>query len=773
MALAPPSEPQGRISQLLPTVKCSNCNNPVPLAQLGEHQCPAPPPLPDLPKPSVSSSQATSLLPQRLQRLVSPSSPPPPSPSSSSNDFLPARNSSDSFRGSTSASGPRRSHAPSISTLRTRSTSSASSTLERISSPPRPSFSSPRDSSTSTLTSASASASSSPSPSSSPFAPLHATRPSFASSTPSNRDHFARPPPTHTAQPSHSSTKQVPPSPRRLPPMHHTNPSHASIMSSAPMAIPIPSSTPVPHPLSISTPRSPEPDTVTGGEAGMAGVGRRGFAAAAQAALFVVPLQSSPNLHPNVPQFLDMAAVQRVNGTPPLTSGSYSSDFSSVSSPLSPRTPDALTPGARPVDRNKIPQGRTSPKTHVTPGSPPREPSSSRRKSTSSIGSESEYGLAYADSTDYEDHDEDMKELMRRSNSARMSRSSSRKSQKGKEAAPPIPALPSTHHSKNSASISSQKTVDGKENANMFSASPSPDEEKQWSFTLRDEGFSPTTTRFPSTPASPPASKGAPLRSNTVQGLGGYTSPKIETPKLPARANTERGSTEKGVERKKRSKTCVRCEKRIEDGKWIQVDGGSVLCERCWKNMYLPKCRRCNLPIEKHAVSSSDGQLKGKYHKDCFNCHTCHKPFPNKTFYVYEGKPFCAYHYHEANRSLCTATTCGQPIEGPCAVSHTGARYHPEHMLCEYPGARACKERLTEYWEIDGLMLCEEHAKRASQGVFGLYGYGDDDDDLSHYGDDDEEVDGSWEDRKALKRVTRFIDLGLGGGSGIGGSDLR
>jgi hypothetical protein len=37
-----------------------------------------------------------------------------------------------------------------------------------------------------------------------------------------------------------------------------------------------------------------------------------------------------------------------------------------------------------------------------------------------------------------------------------------------------------------------------------------------------------------------------------------------------------------------------------------------------------PQCRRCNLPIEKQAVSSSDGQLKGKYHRDCFNCHTCH-----------------------------------------------------------------------------------------------------------------------------------------------------
>ena len=36
------------------------------------------------------------------------------------------------------------------------------------------------------------------------------------------------------------------------------------------------------------------------------------------------------------------------------------------------------------------------------------------------------------------------------------------------------------------------------------------------------------------------------------------------------------------------------------------------------------QCRRCDLTIEKQAVSSSDGQLKGKYHRECFNCHVCH-----------------------------------------------------------------------------------------------------------------------------------------------------
>ncbi|PCH37863.1 hypothetical protein WOLCODRAFT_114341 [Wolfiporia cocos MD-104 SS10] len=231
-------------------------------------------------------------------------------------------------------------------------------------------------------------------------------------------------------------------------------------------------------------------------------------------------------------------------------------------------------------------------------------------------------------------------------------------------------------------------------------------------------------------------------------------------PKLPMRSHTSptlsAGRQEHaGVKGKARvGRVCARCEKAIDDRRWIAMDGGSVLCDKCWKNMYLPKCRRCNLPIEKQAVSSSDGQLKGKYHRDCFNCDKCHKPFPDKSFYVLDGKPFCAYHYHEANKSLCTAATCGQPIEGPCAVSHTGHRYHPDHLLCEYT---RCTERLVDYWEMDGRMLCEWHAQKVMGEA------------ADEVADSLEELPETSRDSiavsRAMKRTTRFIDLG--------GSELR
>jgi hypothetical protein len=52
-------------------------------------------------------------------------------------------------------------------------------------------------------------------------------------------------------------------------------------------------------------------DTKTGGEAGMAGVGRRGFAAAARAAMFVSPAGYSMDRRPDPPRFLDIDAASR------------------------------------------------------------------------------------------------------------------------------------------------------------------------------------------------------------------------------------------------------------------------------------------------------------------------------------------------------------------------------------------------------------------------------------------------------------------------------
>jgi len=121
-------------------------------------------------------------------------------------------------------------------------------------------------------------------------------------------------------------------------------------------------------------------------------------------------------------------------------------------------------------------------------------------------------------------------------------------------------------------------------------------------------------------------------------------SPRERTKSGPSVVSRPRSRT-----RKRSAKTCIKCGKNIDNGRWIAVDAtayaqsqqhltvksnssslssgssvGDVLCEEDWKAMYLPKCRRCGSTIESQAVSSADGQLKGKYHRECFDCSICH-----------------------------------------------------------------------------------------------------------------------------------------------------
>lgn len=86
-------------------------------------------------------------------------------------------------------------------------------------------------------------------------------------------------------------------------------------------------------------------------------------------------------------------------------------------------------------------------------------------------------------------------------------------------------------------------------------------------------------------------------------------------------------------------------------------------------------CQGCKKPIVGRSISSKDGKLLGKWHKQCFICTTCASPFPNGEFYVFKNKPFCARHYHAQNNSLCMH--CGEIIEGECIASNdSNERFH-------------------------------------------------------------------------------------------------
>ncbi|THH30352.1 hypothetical protein EUX98_g3816 [Antrodiella citrinella] len=457
--------------------------------------------------------------------------------------------------------------------------------------------------------------------------------------------------------------------------------------------------------VQFSTP-SIEIDTKIGGEAGMAGVGRRGFAAAARAAMFTHHTGHSPYLPGPPSSFLN---------EPP-------------KSPLNPSSPTTPSLPFFEKFKNSINTTLVEDKEEESvPGSP---------MSDSSYG-----GLAYADS-DAEEDDPPPQPV---------SAPAATSTFPEEEEAPPEPRAKSATNRVHFPSIDSKTHSIAESSYSSTSPTPSPRlpmrslsaaSTAASAYALRSAAKSTGAldrameTLFEEDATSPTTTSNS---SPAMFPIDGHRDSK--PPKLPTRSHTSptmgagrpdsRYAVVAGKRREKVPKrVCIKCDKHIEDGRWIQMDGGGVLCDKCWKNMYLPK-----------AISSSDGQLKGKYHRDCFTCHTCQKPFPDKSFYVFDGKPFCGYHYHEANDSLCAATLCGQPIEGPCAVSHAGDKYHPEHFTCEH---FRCSEKLVEYWEVEGKMLCEKHANAMAE---------DDDDDPNV---------------RATRRVTRFIDL-AGMGSGPGG----
>ncbi|KAF7440629.1 hypothetical protein PC9H_000975 [Pleurotus ostreatus] len=907
-----------RISQLLPTVKCSSCNNPVPLAELGDHICPKPPPLPtqskaalNLPKPALTPSAATALLPTRLQNLVSnPRSPSPASSVSSSSPSVafPQRRDSPRINTNTATSPPR--NGP------FRGSPSAGSPLENMRAR-TPSNNSPlamspgHDGRARTFSNISNNSLPRPNPN------ARARTPSDQSSRPS-MDARARTP-SNNAQPFASSSNYGGPPPMMQPP----NPRFQG---------PPPASY-TPPPM-VEPPAVPEViDTKSGGEAGMAGVGRRGFAAAARAAMFALPppnqrgdggggwddgrstpfrqngpeyLNAQPsgytgpragvgapspnapysplvtpyapqtrtpspmsiptsNIPPSIPPlnttFANLSTSPTSNSSNPSSAGPitplgnarlpffekykkgqpstqdneilYDSNNRNLdnpaSSPSKTSTPPKRSHSATPSITNGLPTspaaarsassassysartGRQRSNTTTTTASDTKSPSIPVPMSPSSG---SEYGLAYADS-DAEDEDKGLLPFpgtIKKSPTSSPRKGSILRSGPQRDASrnhirfPSMTtdssgSLPQTaalkpgaqkrreRMSTNSNSVYSDSDDD--DSVDERALRDSPKSSKGLSLLDRVANSHATARggadlevvmetliedlssgKDYEDPEMRPLDKGRtfPTRSNTVPGgsLLPQSSPESKNPPPPTtivRSRTTPGSglsahdhdlnakvPEKSVKPKK-IRVCRKCDKQIDDGRWIAIDGGGggVLCEACWKNMYLPKCRRCNLPIETAAISSSDGQLKGKYHKQCFSCSTCQKPFPDKTFYVFDGKPFCAYHYHEANDSLCAAALCGQPIEGPCAVSHSGDRYHPEHFTCEHPGY-PCKTRLEEYWEVDGRMLCDKHVHAARSTYDGDSDYGDD------VGAQDLVMSG-----RAMKRVTRFIDLGEGG----------
>lgn len=126
-------------------------------------------------------------------------------------------------------------------------------------------------------------------------------------------------------------------------------------------------------------------------------------------------------------------------------------------------------------------------------------------------------------------------------------------------------------------------------------------------------------------------------------------------------------------------------------------------------------CRGCQNTIASYqkSVSSADGRLTGKYHKECFVCHSCKSLFATADFYVLQDLPYCAHHYHELNGTLCVG--CGNGIEGQYLESNSNkisksSKFHAHCLACA-----TCRCPLRDdYFELNGKVYCERDAFRAA-----------------------------------------------------------
>ena len=276
MAQMLPPNPATRISQSLPIPKCSTCGQFVPLEELGDHICPP------LPKPASSPAAVHALLPKRLQgrvpsrsRRTSPSRSASRSPPLSINTSTSTRPQGDDLRALTP------SNATSVTDRDTPTTARPSLGRELPATPraipyPQSPVSPPR---------------SAPPGQPPPFPVQGGYRgpprglPISPSGTQSNIRNMMSPRDTSS------------PSPQRLFP-GTVGPGAGNSVTHAPR-------------LSLVPPPERGIDTKTGGEAGMAGVGRRGFAAVARAAMFDRRLGPQPHRDSNQSKYLDIDALSR------------------------------------------------------------------------------------------------------------------------------------------------------------------------------------------------------------------------------------------------------------------------------------------------------------------------------------------------------------------------------------------------------------------------------------------------------------------------------
>ncbi|KAJ1508464.1 hypothetical protein HMI54_015476 [Coelomomyces lativittatus] len=123
---------------------------------------------------------------------------------------------------------------------------------------------------------------------------------------------------------------------------------------------------------------------------------------------------------------------------------------------------------------------------------------------------------------------------------------------------------------------------------------------------------------------------------------------------------------------------------------------GKAYCEADYMAFFAPICASCSKAI----ASSTINALNKTFHSECFVCTDCKKPFRNNLFFPLDQLPYCEFHFHKRNGTLCLA--CDKPILSKY-MEALGKKWHLEHFVCQ-----SCEVSLTKspFKDISGKPYC-------------------------------------------------------------------
>jgi hypothetical protein len=150
-----------------------------------------------------------------------------------------------------------------------------------------------------------------------------------------------------------------------------------------------------------------------------------------------------------------------------------------------------------------------------------------------------------------------------------------------------------------------------------------------------------------------------------------------------------------------------KCGKEFADS--YNLHQGKAYCDEHYKELTGVTCSSCGLAIEEKAVKA----LGGLFHKDCFSCLRCAKPFlrPGEKplpFLAMEGKPICVPCHEEAlgsQQKECAA--CQKELVAGQSVSAMGRQWCATCFVCT-----GCKSPFKgSYYNVAGQPYDEQCAR--------------------------------------------------------------